>query len=367
MSSFLYQDVYNDILKKISEEEYKYNSLLPSEKKLCEIYHVSMITVRRALEQLVNDNIVEKIKGKGTFVKASIRKSETEFDGNIGMLVIKDSNRSNTLDYPEPPFNQTLYDNNPWIHTIYTSLYQQLSDKYNVLLGSYDTDKILNNFEKTVFANVQRIFLISTNKQVTDFLLKKKKLLVTLNNFMPNMSVCNILSNDREIVCEAVEHLISLGHKSIANINGSFSYMASIERSMGFQEALIKNNLPIDFSLIKWGDMTSASGYYLTKELFENEQKPTAIFCSNDNMAAGCIYAIQEMGLRCPEDVSIIGYDNNSKIHQTVGTTLTTIDPMYKQIGKIAADKLTRDIWFDDITTIKGTLIKRSSTAKVKL
>ena len=367
MSSFLYHDVYNDILKKISEEEYKYNSLLPSEKNLCEIYHVSMITVRRALEQLVKDNIVEKVKGKGTFVKASIRKTETEFDGNIGMLVIKDSNRSDVFEYSKAPFNQLIYDHNPWVHTIYTSLYEELSNKYNVLLGSYDTDKIINHFEQTVFTNVQRIFLISGNKQVTDFLLKKKKLLVTLNNFMPDLHVCNILSNDREIVCEAIEHLIALGHTSIANINGSFSYGASIERSMGFQEALIKNNLPIDFSLIKWGDMTSASGYYLTKELFENNQRPTAIFCSNDNMAAGCIYAIEEMGLRCPEDVSVIGYDNNLKIYETVNPTLTTIDPMYKKIGEIAAQKLTRDIWFDDITTVKGTLIKRSSTAEISL
>ncbi len=363
MSSFLYQDIYNDILKKISEEEYKYNSLLPSEKKLCEIYHVSMITVRRALEQLVNDNIVEKVKGKGTFIKASIRKSETEFDGNIGILVITDANRSDILEHSETPFNQVIYDRNPWIHTIYTSLYEQLSNKCNVFLGSYDTDKILNHFEQTVFTNVQRIFLISANKQLTEFLLKKKKLLVTLNNFIPNLHVCSILSNDRQIVCDSVEHLIALGHKSIANINGNFSYGASIERSMGFQEALIKNNLPIDFSLIKWGDMTSASGYYLTKEIFENQGKPTAIFCANDNMAAGCIYALKEMGLRCPEDVSVIGYDNNPKIAQSVNPALTTIDPMYKTIGKIAAEKLTREIWFDDITTVNGSLITRESTS----
>ncbi len=363
MSSFLYQDVYNDILKKISNEEYEFNSLLPSEKQLCEIYHVSMITIRRALNELVNNNIVEKIKGKGTFVKASIRKTEAEFDGNIGILVITDTNHSNSLDYPAAPFSRITYDRNPWIHTIYSSIYEKLSNKCNVLLGSCDTDKILNYFDQTVFANLQRIFLLSSNRKITSFLLNQKKLLVTLNNFEPNIHTCSILSNDRKIVCQAIEHLISLGHQNIANINGSISYGASLERSMGFQEAMIKNGLPIDFSLIKWGDMTAASGYYLTKELFESQQKPTAIFCANDNMAAGCIYALKELGLRCPDDVSVIGYDNNPDIYQSITPSITTIDPLYKTIGEIAADKLSREIWFDDITTVDGLLLHRSSVA----
>ena len=363
MSSFLYQDVYNGIIKKIADEEYKLNSLLPSEKRLCEIYHVSLITVRRALEQLVNDNIVEKVKGKGTVVKVSIRKTENNFDGNIGMLVINDANRSATSPYSLPPFDQLTYDQNLWIHTIYTALYEQLSNKYNVFLGGYTTDQILNHFDQTVFKDVQRIFLISTNKPITNFLLQKNKFLVTLNNFAPDIHNCSILSNDRKLVCQAVEHLISLGHKNIANLNGSFSYGASIERSMGFQEAFLKNNLPINFSLIKWGDMSSVSGYYLTKELFKEPQKPTAIFCANDNMAAGCILAIKELGLRCPEDVSVIGYDNNSEIQQLITPSLSTIDPLYKKIGEIAADKLTRDIWFDDITNVEGIFIPRESIA----
>ena len=361
--SFLYQDIYQDILQKISEDEYKFNSLLPSEKQLCETYHVSAITVRRALSELVNNNIVEKVKGKGTIVKAPIRKTDTEFDGNIGVLVISNTNHPFSLDYSQVPFLGAAYDRNPWVHTIYSSIYQKLSGQYNVLLGSYEIDKILNGFDRTIFANVQRIFLLSSNREVTSFLLNQKKLVMTLNNFEPNIRTCSILSNDRKIVCQAVERLIELGHQNIANINGSISYGASLERSMGFQEAMIKNGIPIDFSLIKWGDMTAASGYYLTRELFEAPQKPTAIFCANDNMAAGCLYAIKELGMRCPEDVSIIGYDNNPNICQTITPTLTTIDPLYSTIGEIAAAKLSRSVWFDDITTVDGMLLERASTA----
>ncbi|MBQ7726178.1 MAG: GntR family transcriptional regulator, partial [Clostridia bacterium] len=349
------------ILKKISNEEYGFHSLLPSEKQLCEMYHVSIITVRRALSELVSNNIVEKVKGKGTYVKASIRKTETEFDGNIGILIIADSNHPFSVDYSSLPFSGTLYDRNSWVHTIYSPIYKKLANRYNVLLGSYNADEILNHFDRTVFANVQRIFLLSSNREITSFLVNQKKLIVTLNNFEPNIRTCAILSSDRKIVCQAVEYLISLGHQRIASINGRISYGASLERSMGFQEAMIKNGLPIDFSLIKWGNMTAASGYYLTKELFEGAQKPTAIFCANDNMAAGCIYALKELGLRCPNDVSVIGYDNNPDIYRTVTPTLTTIDPMYKTIGEIAADKLSRDIWFDDITTVDGIFLQRAS------
>ena len=96
------------------------------------------------------------------------------------------------------------------------------------------------------------------------------------------------------------ETLIENGHRIIGAINGDISMSESVERAMGYQAALVKKQLFADSSLLKWGNMTIESGYWLMKDLLDTQPNMTAVVCVNDNVAAGAIQAILDKGLRCP-------------------------------------------------------------------
>lgn len=108
----------------------------------------------------------------------------------------------------------------------------------------------------------------------------------------------------------AVEHLIDAGHKRIGLIGWSEDSTTAKDRLSGYKNALAQNSCHFEPSLIRQGQLTPESGYNEAKELLSQGKRPTAIFAGNDQMAFGVIYAAIEMGLRVPEDLAVIGFDN---------------------------------------------------------
>ncbi|SKA77552.1 transcriptional regulator, LacI family [Caloramator quimbayensis] len=142
----------------------------------------------------------------------------------------------------------------------------------------------------------------------------------------------------------AVEYLYSLGHRKIAHIYGSKDTFAGNVRLNEFINSLKKFNLPkIDEYLVDGGYFSFDGGYNAMKKLLELEDLPTAVFTAGDFMAVGAISAIKEKGLRVPEDISIIGYDDLD-ICKYVTPRLTTIKQNTDLIGKNAADILINEI-----------------------
>lgn len=108
----------------------------------------------------------------------------------------------------------------------------------------------------------------------------------------------------------AIEHLISLGHTKIGFI-GKPTLTSASDRLEGYKAVLEKNGLPYDENLIKISDDSSIEGAYKKMcELLRSHVKPTAVFLASDLMAIGAIKAIDEMGLKTPEDISIVGFDD---------------------------------------------------------
>lgn len=122
----------------------------------------------------------------------------------------------------------------------------------------------------------------------------------------------------------AVEHLISLGHRKIAFI-GKPTLTSSEDRLKGYQVMLAKHNIPHDDSLVVISDTSSMqSGYTVMSEILAAESRPTAVFLANDVMAIGAIKAIQESGMRVPEDISVVGFDD-IPLAEFVSPSLTTV------------------------------------------
>lgn len=362
--SFLYEDVYKKILTDINTGHYSCGEELPKEKELCEMYFVSLITVRRALKELEDRGIVTKIRGKGTIVSDKIRSisDQSAINRNLGVLEIPFEEQDDKA-YGHIPGMTDDINRNEWTNLIYSSMYRTLSNDFNIIISMHTQSEVLNNFDNTVFTNVERLLVIGNyNKEIIDFLHKKGKLVIVYNNFDRNINVCSVTTNEREACREAVEMLLQKGHRRIAAINGSITFSESVERAMGYQEALLNNSVFVNSKYIKWGDMTAESGYYFMKQFLAEPERPTAVFCANDNVAAGAYLALKEQDIRCPEDICIIGHDNNILVCRKVGMRFTSIDPRFSFVGEEIAEKLTREVWIDDLSRVTCKIVYQDST-----
>jgi LacI family transcriptional regulator len=135
----------------------------------------------------------------------------------------------------------------------------------------------------------------------------------------------------------AVEHLIRLGHQRIATITGPMSMPWSEDRLDGYRQALDANRLPVQDDLIAEGDLTETHGTVAAQHLLS--LSITAIFAASDIMAVGALKAIREAGLRVPEDVAVVGFDD-VPIASAVEPALTTVRQPIERMGSMAADLL---------------------------
>jgi LacI family transcriptional regulator len=109
---------------------------------------------------------------------------------------------------------------------------------------------------------------------------------------------------------EAVRHLIRHGHRRIAYVQGPLQYQCSHDRYAGYQQALAEAHIAVDPALIVQGDFSTASGRAATEQLLALAERPTAVFAANDQMAYGVLSASEAQGLRIPDDLAIIGFDD---------------------------------------------------------
>lgn len=109
----------------------------------------------------------------------------------------------------------------------------------------------------------------------------------------------------------ATNALIRAGHRRIATIIGETYQEGATSRLSGYRNALASADIPFEDELVVEGDWLPSSGYSATRQLMSLEKPPTAIFCQNDRMAVGCYEALKELGMSIPEDVSVIGYDDD--------------------------------------------------------
>jgi DNA-binding LacI/PurR family transcriptional regulator len=163
----------------------------------------------------------------------------------------------------------------------------------------------------------------------------------------------------------ATEHLVSLGHRRIAFI-GKPSLQSSSDRLCGYKDVLETHGIPLDERLIHVANAaTVPGGYEAMRLLLTGGGAPTAVFLANDTMAIGAIKAIQEAGLRVPEDISVVGFDDITYA-QYVSPPLTTVHQPAFQKG-VRATELLIDYLEQEIEPVSETLglelVVRASSA----
>ncbi|MFI5801271.1 LacI family DNA-binding transcriptional regulator [Streptomyces sp. NPDC051561] len=134
----------------------------------------------------------------------------------------------------------------------------------------------------------------------------------------------------------ATEHLLGLGHRRIGFIAGPPRLLCSRARLDGYRAALDVGGAPVDDELIVPGDFYHESGFTGTNRLLDLDEPPTAIFAASDQMALGAIEALRQRGLRVPEDMSIVGFDDLPEVRWS-SPPLTTVRQPLSDMGKLAA------------------------------
>jgi len=167
--------------------------------------------------------------------------------------------------------------------------------------------------------------------------------IVLVDNY--HQSLDSILIENVEGAFTATNHLIELGHRRIAMINGSLRSLPAAERLEGYKKALNSHNIAFDEDLVIICDdskdedgFNEYAGYLAINKLFQrNDNFPTGVFISSDVQAIGAIRAIQEAGLKIPEDVAVVGFDD---IQFAKFLGLTTIHQPILEMGRLAVERL---------------------------
>ncbi|PKL13505.1 MAG: LacI family transcriptional regulator [Spirochaetae bacterium HGW-Spirochaetae-8] len=166
---------------------------------------------------------------------------------------------------------------------------------------------------------------------------------------------------------DATEHLVGLGHERIGFITGVLDFGCSRDRLEGYKVSLALHGIAFREELISEGDFTETSGYEATRRLLNLVDRPTAIFCSNDDMAIGAMRAAQEIGLRIPNDLSLVGFDDTVRASMVYPPLTTIKQPLFK-MGEMAAVLVKRLIDGETVESVNivlnTELIVRGSCAK---
>ena len=163
--------------------------------------------------------------------------------------------------------------------------------------------------------------------------------IVSIDPLMSDPNYPSVHATNYQGATETMNYLMGLGHKRIGFISGRAELESSNRRFMGYREALEQAGLPVAQELIASGDYTTETGVKCARELLSLEKPPTAIFASNDQSAMGVFQAAQELGLRIPEDLSVVGFDN---IMESKYLGLTTVDQFISEMGFVATQMLIR-------------------------
>jgi LacI family transcriptional regulator len=136
----------------------------------------------------------------------------------------------------------------------------------------------------------------------------------------------------------ATDALIAAGHQRIAIITGELWMDAARDRLKGYRQALATADIPYDPALVREGNWQTSAGYEQTHVLMDLPRSPTAIFCSNDRMAVGCYEALKERRLAIPDDVSVVGYDDE-EVARHLSPQLTTLVLPHREMGRWVVER----------------------------
>lgn len=327
----MHLNIAASLRESIRSGRYQPGDTLPPEIQLADQFNVSRGTMRKAMKVLVDENSLVRIAGKGTFVNApaALGQVNAQRTNLLGIVLphIHDPLSTNLINGAEQTARQNGY------NLIFCNLDENLEtekEQFARLVANHVSGVILfplavpGELELVKELAATQISLVLVDRQITGFP-------------APTVMVDNFGG-----AYQAVQHLLSLGHRRIACITHPEPASSVTQRIQGYDQAMRDANL-LPYSAISLSGVGKSTGSgepptYSPEELHWVEHmlsvsnRPTAVFCINDYLAMGVMRLALTKGLRIPEDLAVVGFDNNP-FAQLAPVPLTTIAQPSVEVG----------------------------------
>jgi LacI family transcriptional regulator len=215
---------------------------------------------------------------------------------------------------------------------------------FNIALIVVESDQSVPRLLKEHNGDLAGVVMLGSgdiNSNIIDAVLKEKLPTVLVDNYLLDVPLDCVLPDYVTGANQATRYLIDRGYQRIAFLQGSGKYRTLIERFRGYCTALIETNTPFDPTLVQpyLSSGLPNKGYLEMKALLESGTEFDAVFCVTDRTAFGALQALKEAGIRVPEDIGVIGFDNVAQSSHTM-PPLTTVNVPKHAMGEIAISRL---------------------------
>lgn len=325
----LYKKIYASLKEKIAAGTYRPGDRLPCERELCGQYGVERVTVRKALQLLSEDGLIEKRTGIGSFVTSSKPELGREEPENRATILFVMRQNENDIQHNTMSCNTKLY-----------FAMEEICRRNGYLL-SYIGISDETDLEALVAGHpVAGLFLVSSYQdRALDAIAHMDIPALLLNHRDPRY--LSIMPDNDDMLKQVIRHLKEMGHRRIAYIDGMPDSCNAKERWEGFRIAMHLEGLSVNPDLYYVGNWTYEGGRLAAQQILKAESLPTAIFAASDMMAAGAMEEFKRAGIRIPEEISIVGYDNLD-IDSLLSPPLTSAMVDFSQMCQIAFEHLLR-------------------------
>jgi DNA-binding LacI/PurR family transcriptional regulator len=313
----LWAEVLEQVTRAISQGEFKRGDKFYSITELAKKYKVSNITCRRVISELASRGLIECIPNKGSFIKSTLLKREINLFSSFETSI-------------ESRIDKSI---------IYSELYKGIVREADKLHFSLKT--VSKKYLETCPPSNDTTMLLllehlPEDKELLNLVTGKNKICVCCHSIGKSEKISTVRSNYTKGVHAIISHLLSLGHKRIAFISCELESRWVPSRFDGYYKALVDNDIQIDFSLVKAIHETDQKSINMAiDDLLKLKCPPTAIFAANDGRALQILEYCKAKGIRVPEELSVVGFDN---LPETAVSSppLTTIDNFWEEQGREA-------------------------------
>lgn len=335
-------------------------ALKPTLKEVAQRAGVHVTTASRALNPATSSLV-----NAGTLRKVRTAAEELRYQPNAIARGLKTS-RSMSVGVLLPDLTNPLFP--PIVRGVEDVL---AGAGYTTLLANTDNDSDRQTalFETLLARQVDGLIIATARRQDELFLEAHRQgtRIVLVNRRVDRSEIPSVVGDDHEGVAMAVRHLVELGHTRIGHVAGPQDTSTGRTRLRAYRQALEDAGLTADPKLIGVSDeFTETHGAKAAYRMLDAGE-PTAIVAANDMIALGCLDVFAERGLRCPDDVSLVGF-NDMPFVDRLTPPLSTVRVPHYQIGAEAA-RMLLDVLADPdrpakSITLPATLVLRKSTAK---
>lgn len=296
---------------------------LPGERTLAKELGFSYMTVRKAIENLVNEGILYKIPTKGAYV--------------VDRRTLKRKTRTKTIGY-----------------FLDSSIVAGLSSPYySLIFDALETEATRNGYSLVYFSDQAGGTKLTTVLKKLDGVIascfrriepviqtiKETVPIVVIDNSAADKTIPSVIIDSFSAQIEAVDYLCNLGHQRIAFMTGLEDSDVGRDRYEGYKSGLSKHGIENDKALVYRGNYSFQSGIDGAEHFLKLDKLPTAIICANDSMALGAINKLHDNGLNVPKDISIIGFDDIDIARQII-PPLTTVSAPIDEIAACSFNML---------------------------